>query len=393
MAVARSDVINFGAGPANLPEEVVEQVRDELLNWHGCGMSVMELSHRSAYFNEIQNETLQLARELLHIPDNYDTLLCQGGASTQFAAVPMNLFSSADATADYLITGGWSSRARTEASVFGNVNVVAEGKHSSGIYTNIPAPDTWKLSEHAEYFYYCDNETVFGVEAPKDYIPQTLKEQQQKRNFSRSVPIVVDVSSNFYSRTMDVSEYAVVYGGAQKNLGTAGVTFCIVDKSISQAEPKYPRVPTMLKWKTAACNDSRYNTPPTFSIYVMGRCLHWLQQIGGVEAVEQRNEQKSKLVYDLIDESSLYVNLVEKSNRSRMNIPFRITKPDCDPSDANWDSALEAKFLQEAEKEGLLMLKGHRSAGGMRASLYNSISLTETETLVNFLERFADANK
>lgn len=388
----RSDVVNFGAGPANFPTEVLEQVKDELLNWNGCGMSVMELSHRSKYFDEIQNKTVSLARDLLHIPDQYDTLFAQGGASTQFSAVPLNLLSSPDSYADYLVTGGWSARAKDEASVFGKANTVANGKHSNGIYTTMPSPDTWNISKDAEYFYFCDNETVFGVELPQNSIPSLLQSEYEKRGFGNAPTIAADVSSNFYSRPINISDYGVVYGGAQKNLGPAGVTFLIINKEYSRNEPKYSKVPNMLKWNTLACNDSRYNTPPTFSIYVMGRCLEWLQNIGGVQAIEDINNQKSKLLYDAIDNSSLYTNLVEKQFRSRMNVPFRIVKSGSESS-YEWDNSLESKFLKEAENEGLLMLKGHRSAGGMRASLYNSITLNETQKLVSFLERFADNNK
>lgn len=388
----RSDVVNFGAGPANFPTEVLEQVRDELLNWNGCGMSVMELSHRSKYFDEIQNTTISLARELLNIPDSYDTLFAQGGASTQFSSVPLNMLSSSDSVADYLVTGGWSAKAQEEAAVFGKSNIVANGKHPQcKVYTTMPSPDTWSLSKNSEYFYYCENETVFGVELQKDIIPSILESEYNKRDFGKPPPpIVADVSSNFYSRSINISDYAVVYGGAQKNLGPAGVTFLIVNKEFSRNEPKYSKVPNMLKWNTLACNDSRFNTPPTFSIYVMGRCLQWLKDIGGVSAMEDINNEKSNLVYNVLDNYPLYRNLVDKEFRSRMNIPFRIVKSGSDGYE--WDDNLESKFLKEAEAEGLLMLKGHRSAGGMRASLYNSITLDETKKLVAFLERFADNN-
>ena len=390
----REDVINFGAGPAHLPTEVLEEVRDELLNWQGSGMSVMELSHRSRYFDEIQHDTLQRARQLLHIPDAYDTLLAQGGASTQFAAIPLNLLSSPQAHADYLVTGGWSARAYSEAAALGcQARRVAVGKNEQGdLYTHVPAPSSWDLSPQAEYIYACDNETVFGVELPSDAFVEGVQAQWQARGDAGAPPpLVLDASSNFYSRPLDVSRYGVVYGGAQKNLGTAGVTLCIVDPQFSRAAPRYPHVPTMLQWKTLADNDSRYNTPPTFAIYIMGRCLHWLERAGGVEAIAARNDAKSQMVYEALDRSSLFVNAVEKPYRSRMNIPFRIALPEAQEG-TRWDTALEATFLKEADAQGLLMLKGHRSAGGMRASLYNSISLEQASRLVAFLESFEDAH-
>ena len=400
----RSDIVNFGAGPSHLPTEVLEQVKDELLNWNGSGMSVMEMSHRGKYFEEIQQETLKLSRDLLNIPDNYDTLLLQGGATTQFSAIPMNMLSDPNSYCDYLVTGGWSSRACEEASYFGNVNIIGNGKDKNyNIYNTIPCPNTWNISKEnhslSKYFYFCDNETVFGVESPNNYIYDSLIDQYSKRDYlsnSKIPPIVVDVSSNFYSRPINIENYSVIYGGAQKNLGPSGITFCIIDKQYSRKLCEYPRVPRMLKWKISADNDSRYNTPPTFSIYVMGRVLNWLKDIGGVDFISERNQEKSRLLYNALDSSDLFVNIVNPKFRSRMNIPFRIISKN-DKKDNNnlekiytWNTDLENIFIKEAEKDGLFMLKGHRTAGGMRASLYNSIKIDETERLISFLEKFED---
>jgi phosphoserine aminotransferase len=354
-------VFNFSAGPAVLPHEVLQQAKEELLDWHGSGMSVMEMSHRGKEYMSIQAEAEADLRELLAIPANYKVLFLQGGASQQFAMVPMNLLRG-KASADYVNTGEWSKKAISEAKKFGAVNVVATGAENN--FSSIPAFDTWKLSAAAAYLHYTPNETIGGVEF--NWVPE-----------SGAVPLVADMSSNILSRPMDVSKYGLIYAGAQKNIGPAGLTIVIVrDDLIGQT---LAGTPTMLDYKTHADNDSMYNTPPTYGIYIAGLVFKMLKRKGGLAAMEQTNIAKANRVYAAIDASNGFYHCpVALADRSRMNIPFTLK-----------DAALDGDFLKQADARGLLQLKGHRSVGGMRASIYNAMPPEGVQALVDFMNEFA----
>ncbi len=354
-------IYNFSAGPAVLPHEVLQQAREELLDWHGSGMSVMEMSHRGKEYMSIQAEAEKDLRELLAIPANYKVLFLQGGASQQFAMVPMNLLRGKK-SADYLNTGEWSKKAISEAKKFGAVNVVATGADRNFSY--IPAFDTWQRDPDAAYLHYTPNETIGGVEF--NWLPET-----------GAVPLVADMSSCLLSRPIDVSKYGLIYAGAQKNIGPAGLTVVIVREDlIGQV---LPGTPTMLDYKTHADNDSMYNTPPTYGIYIAGLVFQMLKRQGGIAQMEKTNISKANLVYGAIDASNGFYNCpVAKSDRSRMNVPFTLK-----------DAALDGDFLKQADARGLLQLKGHRSVGGMRASIYNAMPLAGVQTLVNFMGNFA----
>jgi phosphoserine aminotransferase len=352
-------IYNFSAGPAALPLEVLEKARGELVNWHGCGMSVMEMSHRGKEYMSIQAEAEADLRELLNIPANYKVLFLQGGASSQFAMVPMNLFRG-KASADYLNTGEWSKKAIKEAKKFGQVNVIASSEDKN--FTYAPTQDAWKLDPNAAYVHITQNETIGGVEI--FWTPQT-----------GNVPLVSDMSSDILSRPIDVSKYGLIYFGAQKNVGPAGLTIVIVRDDLLGETVK--GTPTMFDYKIHADNDSMYNTPPTYAIYIAGLVFKMLKAKGGLAAMEKTNQAKAKLLYDALDASSFFNSPVAKENRSQMNIPFTLKNP-----------ALDEEFLKAAEARGLVQLKGHRSVGGMRASIYNAMPIEGVQALVDLMKDF-----
>lgn len=356
-------IYNFSAGPAVLPRAVLEQARDEMLDWHGVGMSVMELSHRSPEFAQIIGEAEADLRELLAVPSNYKILFLQGGAHSQFTMVPFNLLRG-KGKADYLDTGIWAKKAINEAARFCQVNVVASASDRN--YTYVPQQSAWRLDPEAAYVHYTSNETIGGVEV--FWTPET-----------GDVPLVADMSSHILSRPIDVSRYGLIYAGAQKNVGPAGLTLVIVrDDLIGQAMDE---TPTMFNYQTHAERGSMYNTPPTYAIYMAGLVFKWLKAHGGLQAMEERNIRKSGMLYDYLDASDFYSSPVAVENRSRMNIPFTLR-----------DSALDQTFLQQAQARGLLQLKGHKLVGGMRASLYNAMPLEGVQNLVQFMQEFERAN-
>ena len=352
-------VFNFSAGPAALPEPVLRQAALEMLDWHGSGMSVMEMSHRGKEFMSIHAQALGLLRELLAVPDNYHVLFMQGGAIAENAIVPMNMLRG-HASADYVDTGEWSKRSIQEARRYGQVNVAASG--AQGGYIDIPPTSSWRLDPQAAYVHICANETINGVEY--HHMPDV-----------GAVPLVADMSSNLLSRPVDVSKYGLIYAGAQKNIGPAGLTIVIVrDDLVGQA---LPCTPTAFDYKVVADNDSMYNTPPTYSIYMAGLVFQWLKEQGGLAAMEARNRDKAQLLYDAIDASGFYSNPVAKPSRSWMNVPFKLK-----------DASLDDAFLKGAQAEGLVQLKGHRLLGGMRASIYNAMPLEGVQALVAYLKAF-----
>ena len=364
-------IYNFSAGPAVLPKEVLQQAQTELLDWHGSGMSVMEMSHRGKEFMGIQAQAEADLRELMGIPANYKVLFLQGGASQQFAMIPMNLLRG-KSSADYVNTGEWSKKAISEAKKFCHVNVVTN--HT----TAIPEFNTWQCDPQAAYLHYTSNETIGGVEF--NWVPQL--DDHKPGN----VPLVADMSSHILSRQMDVSKYGLIYAGAQKNIGPAGLTIVIVrDDLVGVA---HPGLPAMLDYKTHADNDSMYNTPPTYAIYVAGLVFQWLKRNGGLAAMEQVNIAKAKLLYGAIDSSEGFYHCpVALSDRSRMNVPFTLKN-----TGTLKDAALDGDFLKQADASGLLQLKGHRSVGGMRASIYNAMPLAGVQALVTFMNEFARKN-
>jgi phosphoserine aminotransferase len=350
---------NFSAGPAVLPREVLEQARDELVNWQGCGMSVMEMSHRGKEYMGIQAQAEADLRELMGIPANYKVLFLQGGASSQFAMVPMNLLRG-NASADYLNTGEWSKKAIKEAKKYGAVNVVASSEDKNFSYA--PTQDAWKLDPNAAYVHYTPNETIGGVEI--FWTPET-----------GDIPLVADMSSTILSRPIDVSKFGLIYAGAQKNIGPAGVTLVIVrDDLIGQV---LPGTPTMFDYKTHSENESMYNTPPTYGIYIAGLVFKLLKAKGGLAAMEQTNRLKAGLLYDYLDATDFYNSPVARDNRSLMNIPFTLK-----------DAALDEEFLKGAKARNLVQLKGHRSVGGMRASIYNAMPVEGVQALVDYMKEF-----
>ena len=352
-------IFNFSAGPAALPQEVLEQARDELVNWRGCGMSVMEMSHRGKEYMSIQAEAEADLRELMGIPANYKVLFLQGGASSQFAMVPMNLYRG-KASADYLNTGEWSKKAIKEAKKYGAVNVVASSEDKNFSYA--PTQDAWKLDPNAAFVHYTPNETIGGVEI--FWTPET-----------GNVPLVADMSSNILSRPIDVSKFGLIYAGAQKNIGPAGLTIVIVREDLLGETVK--GTPTMFDYKVAADNDSMYNTPPTYAIYIAGLVFKMLKAKGGIAAMEKTNRAKAKLLYDALDASSFYSSPVAVENRSLMNIPFTLK-----------DAALDDEFIKGAKARGMVQIKGHRSVGGMRASIYNAMPIEGVQALVDWMKEF-----
>ncbi len=352
-------VYNFSPGPAVLPEEVLAQAREEMLDWHGSGMSVMEMSHRGKQFMSIAEGAHTDLGELLEIPANYKVLFLQGGASAQFAAVPMNLLRGKN-KADYVHTGEWAKKAIGEARKFCGVSIAASSEDKN--FTYAPRRSTWQLDPAAAYVHYTGNETIGGVEF--HWIPET-----------GAVPLVCDLSSSLLSRPLDVSKFGVIYAGAQKNIGPAGLTLVIVrDDLIGHAAPG---TPSTFDYKVQADNDSMYNTPPTYAIYVAGLVLKWLKAKGGLAAIEKINVAKAGLLYDLLDSSGFYRSPVAKEDRSRMNVPFTLNDP-----------ARDEEFLKQAAQQGLTQLKGHRSVGGMRASIYNAMPLAGVKALVEFMRDF-----
>ncbi|MCB1889872.1 MAG: 3-phosphoserine/phosphohydroxythreonine transaminase [Rhodocyclaceae bacterium] len=354
-----SRVFNFSAGPAGLPLEVLEQVRDELLDWHGAGMGVMEMSHRGKHFTSIIEAAEADLRELLAIPSNYRVLFLQGGATMQFSMVPINLLRGR-ASADYLVTGSWSKKALAEARRLTSVRVVADTEAER--FTRAPAQAELDLDPGAAYLHYCSNETIYGVEFP--YVPDC-----------GDVPLVADMSSHILSRPVDVSRFGLIYAGAQKNIGPVGVTVVIVRDDLLGAP--MPGMPLMLDYATYAANGSMYNTPPTFAIYVAGLVFQWLKRQGGLVGIERRNIEKAALLYDFIDASAFYANPVRREDRSRMNVPFTLARPE-----------LDARFVTEASAAGIEQIKGHKSVGGMRASIYNPMPVDGVRALVDFMKEF-----
>ncbi|KAK3096108.1 hypothetical protein FSP39_023322 [Pinctada imbricata] len=358
-------VINFSAGPAKLPKAVLETAQSEMLNYNNTGLSVMELSHRSADFTKIITGAEKNLRELLDIPENYKVLFKQGGGTGQFSAVPLNLMGlKPGRCADYIVTGSWSAKAVQEAEKYGKVNKVVP-KLSK--YSGIPDVDQWTLNPEASYVYYCANETIHGVEFP--YIPET-----------NGVPLVCDMSSNMLSRPVDVSKFGVIFAGAQKNMGCAGVTIVIIREDLlGKADPQCP---VTYDYKVQAGNNSLYNTAPTYNIYILGLVLQWVKEQGGVKKMSENADLKSKAVYEVVDNSNGFYNAtVEPCSRSRMNVPFRIGSKE-------GNETLENLFLEEAKQNGMIQLKGHRSVGGIRASLYNALSVDEARAFVQFLKDF-----
>ncbi len=352
-------VFNFSAGPAALPQTVLQQAADEMLDWHGSGMGVMEMSHRGKEFISIANEAEALLRELLAVPANYKVLFMQGGAIAENALVPMNMLRG-KASADYIDTGEWSKKSLKEAKKYGAVNVAASAA-SSG-YTTIPERSTWKLDPGAAYVHICSNETIGGVEY--HFTPDV-----------GDVPLVADMSSSILSRPVDVSKYGLIYAGAQKNIGPAGLTIVIVrDDLIGQA---LPATPTAFDYKVVADNESMYNTPPTYGIYIAGLVFKWIKAQGGLAAMEVHNRKKAALLYDYLDTTSFYTAPVAKDCRSLMNVPFKLK-----------DEALDGAFLKGAEARGMVQLKGHRSVGGMRASIYNAMPIEGVMALVAYMKEF-----
>ena len=352
-------IFNFSAGPAVLPEEVLRTAAAEMLDWHGSGMSVMEMSHRGKEFISIADQAEADLRTLLAIPDNYKVLFLQGGAIGENAIVPMNLFHGRT-VADYVHTGEWSKKSIKEAKKYGAVNVAASSEDKG--FTYVPDRATWQLTKDAAYVHICSNETIGGVEY--QWTPDT-----------GDVPLVADMSSHILSRVIEVSRYGVIYGGAQKNIGPAGLTIVIVrDDLLDRA---LPITPSAFHWKEQAESDSMLNTPPTYAIYIAGLVFRWLMAQGGVPAIEQKNIAKAALLYDCLDASKFYASPVRKQDRSRMNVPFKLP-----------DAVLDEPFLKGAREHGMVQLKGHRAVGGMRASIYNAMPIAGVETLVAYMKEF-----
>ena len=358
-----SRVYNFSAGPAVLPEEVLKEVADEMMDYNGTGMSVMEMSHRSAAFQEIIDTAEKDLRELMNIPDNYKVLFLQGGASQQFAMIPMNLMKNK--VADYIVTGQWAKKAYQEAQKYGKANKIASSEDKTFSY--IPDCSDLPISPDADYVYICENNTIYGTKFKK--LPNT-----------KGKTLVADVSSCFLSEPVDVSKYGIIYGGVQKNIGPAGMVIVIIREDLI-TEDVLPGTPTMLRYKIHADADSLYNTPPAYGIYICGKVFKWLKKMGGLEAMKERNEKKAKILYDYLDESKLFKGTVRKEDRSLMNVPF-----------ITGNEELDAKFVKEAKEAGFENLKGHRTVGGMRASIYNAMPKEGVEKLVEFMKKFEEEN-
>ena len=356
-------VYNFSAGPAVLPEEVLKEAAAEMLDYKGSGMSVMEMSHRSKVYDNIIKEAEADLRDLMNIPDNYKVLFLQGGASQQFAMIPMNLMKNG--VADYIVTGQWAKKAYQEAAMYGKANKIASSEDKTFSY--IPDCSDLPISEDADYVYICENNTIYGTKF------KTLPNTKGK-------VLVSDVSSCFLSEPVDVTKYGVIYGGVQKNIGPAGVVIVIIREDLI-TEDVLAGTPTMLRYKTHADNDSLYNTPPCYGIYICGKVFKWIKAMGGLEAMKELNEKKAAILYDFLDNSKLFKGTVRKEDRSLMNVPF-----------VTGDADLDAKFVKEAKAAGFENLKGHRSVGGMRASIYNAMPIEGVEALVAFMKKFEEEN-
>ena len=356
-------VYNFSAGPAVLPEEVLLEAQEEMMNYRGCGMSVVEMSHRSKMFDEIIEECQQDLRDLMNIPDHYKVLFLQGGASLQFAQIPMNLMKNR--VADYIVTGQWAKKAWQEAQIYGTANKIASSEDKTFSY--IPDCSDLPISPEADYVYICENNTIFGTEYKK--LPNT-----------KGKLLVSDISSNFLSKPVDVEKYGIVYGGVQKNIGPAGMVISIVREDLI-TDDVLEGTPTMMKFKTQADAGSMYNTPNCYCIYMCGKVFKWLKKNGGLSAMQQRNEAKAKILYDYLDSSNMFRGTVVKEDRSMMNVPFVTDSAD-----------LNAKFIAEAKAAGFENLKGHRVVGGMRASIYNAMPQEGVEALVAFMKKFEEEN-
>lgn len=356
-------VYNFSAGPAVLPEEVLQEAADEMLDYRGTGMSVMEMSHRSKAYDTIIKEAEADLRELMNIPDNYKVLFLQGGASQQFAMIPMNLMKNR--VADYIVTGQWAKKAYQEASLYGKANKIASSEDKTFSY--IPDCSDLPISEDADYVYICENNTIYGTKF------KTLPNTKGK-------PLVADVSSCFLSEPVDVTKYGVIYGGVQKNIGPAGVVIVIIREDLI-TEDVLPGTPTMMKYKTHMDAGSLYNTPNTYGIYICGKVFKWLKKKGGLGAMKEYNEKKAKILYDYLDQSRLFRGTVVPKDRSLMNVPF-----------VTGNEKLDEKFVKEAERAGLVNLKGHRTVGGMRASIYNAMPIEGVEALTAFMKKFEEEN-
>ena len=359
-----SRVYNFAAGPAVLPEEVLKEAAAEMLDYKGTGMSVMEMSHRSKIFEEIIQEAEQDLRDLMNIPDNYKVLFIQGGGSTQFAMVPMNLMKNR--VADYIITGQWAKKAAAEAKRYGKINEVASSADKTFSY--IPDVSKIKVSDDADYVYICHNNTIYGTTYHK--LPDT-----------KGKILVADMSSDILSQPIDVTKYGLIFAGVQKNIGPAGTVVVIIREDLI-TDDVLEDTPTMLRYKIHADNKSLYNTPPAYGIYICGKVFKYLKKLGGLEAMKKRNEEKAKILYDYIDSSELFKGTVVKEDRSLMNVPF-----------ITGDKDLDAKFIKEAKAAGIENIKGHRTVGGMRASIYNAMPIEGLKYLVEFMKKFEDENK
>ena len=358
-----SRVYNFSAGPAVLPEEVLKEAQEEMLDYRGCGMSVMEMSHRSKVFQNIIDEAEADLRDLMGIPSNYKVLFLQGGASLQFSMIPMNLMKNG--VADYIVTGQWAKKAYAEAQKYGKANKIASSEDKTFSY--IPDCSDLPISPDADYVYICENNTIYGTKYKK--LPNT-----------KGKTLVADVSSCFLSEPVNVSDYGIIYGGVQKNIGPAGMVISIVRDDLI-TDNVLPGTPTMMKFKTHADAGSLYNTPNCYCIYMCGKVFKWLKKMGGLEVMKQRNEEKAKLLYDFLDQSKLFKGTVVPEDRSLMNVPFITGNAD-----------LDAKFVKESKEAGLENLKGHRTVGGMRASIYNAMTKKGVETLVAFMKKFEEEN-
>lgn len=359
-----SRVYNFSAGPAVLPEEVLKEAAAEMLDYNGTGMSVMEMSHRSKAFEEIIQTAEKDIRDLMNIPDNYKVLFLQGGASQQFAMIPMNFMKNG--VADYIITGQWAKKAWQEAQKYGKANAVASSADKTFSY--IPDCSDLPIDDDADYIYICENNTIYGTKFKE--LPNT-----------KGKTLIADVSSCFLSEPIDVTKYGVIYGGVQKNVGPAGVVIAIIREDLIPEKPYVENTPTMLQYKTQADNNSLYNTPPCYGIYICGKVFKWIKKMGGLEAMKAHNEKKAAILYDYLDQSKLFKGTVEKKDRSLMNVPF-----------VTGDADLDAKFVKEAKAAGFENLKGHRTVGGMRASIYNAMPIEGVEKLVEFLGKFEQEN-
>ena len=356
-------VYNFSAGPAVLPEEVLKEAAAEMLDYKGTGMSVMEMSHRSKAYQEIIDEAEKDLRELMNIPDNYKVLFLQGGASQQFAMIPMNLMKNG--VADYIVTGQWAKKAYQEAQKYGKANAVASSADKTFSY--IPDCSDLPISEDADYVYICENNTIYGTKY------HTLPNTKGKI-------LVSDVSSCFLSEPVDVTKYGMIYGGVQKNIGPAGVVIAIIREDLIR-EDVLPGTPTMLQYKIHVDNGSMYNTPPCYGIYICGKVFKWLKKMGGLEAMKAHNEKKAKILYDFLDQSKLFKGTVRKEDRSLMNVPF-----------VTGSEELDAEFVKASKAAGFENLKGHRTVGGMRASIYNAMPIEGVEKLVEFMKAFEESH-